>query len=556
MPGINWRHWQWLDDGAIPVASALSYAAWAYPAFAVYMRDPLTGVQNPGFSFWLCLGLLVGATAAGKAAARLERGAIWVVGGGFAALALSLGAVTVPWLDRPDPWLRDPPLLRAIAAAVVCALLLWWRGTRLAYADHHEETTRTFTVGALAMAAMVLLAHVRHGPASLGEAGQVAWFFALFLTVAVGFLLLMLSMFVRVDQRRIVSGEEAVLAVLVALVAGMLPVVPTPETLSGPIVLFVFSGLLARSLLGLSWVLNTQRGRGGVHLRVERGWLVMILGLTGAIVLLGLGLGQIVAPGAVRVVLRGLGLLLLPFVAVLAFLAMGALWVVVRVLTLIFSRLGLQFSQPPEPPPPPEGVPDWTANLSPLARGGIGTLVVLVLLALLGWALYRLARRLYASRSTPVPAAERRRTLFSLDLLQAQLRRTLRRVRGPRVGPFVPLEPGPAARRAVRTAYRRVLRRAIGQGAPRTRSETPRTYAETLARLSPPLRSMLRALTGAYEAARYGTVEPTRQEVRAAEEASQQIEGALREISRVDEGNGDADRGINGGRTRAPSRSG
>jgi hypothetical protein len=556
MRGINWRHWQWLDDGIIPVASALSYAAWAYPAFAAYMRDPLSGAQNPGFTFWLCLGLLLGAMAAGKVATRTERGAVFVVAGGFAALALSLGAVIVPWLDRPDPWLRDPPLLRAMAAAGFCALFLWWRGTRLAYADHHEETMRTFVVGVLAMATMVVLAHVHHGPTSLSEAGQMAWLFALFITVGVGFLLLMFSMFVRVDPRKIVSGEEAVVALLVVLVAGMLPDGPSPEALSGPIVLLVFAGLLARSMLGLSWVLNTQRGRGSVRLRVEPGWLAVILGLASAIVLLGLGLGQILTPGVVRAVLRGLSLLLLPVVAVLAFVTMGALWVVVRVLTLILSRLGLQFPAPQEPPPPPEGVPDWTLNLSPLARGGIGTLVAVLLLALIGWGLYRLARRLYARRSALIPAGERRQALFSLELLQAQVRHALGRVRRRRGSPFVPLDRDSAARRAVRTAYRRVLRRAIGQGTPRTRSETPRSYAETLAHLSPSLHSLLRALTMAYEAARYGTVAPSSEEVRAAEEAAQQIEGALRKVSRADEGGEGTDRGLNGDRTRAPSRSG
>ena len=556
MPGINWKHWQWLDDGIIPVASALSYAAWAYPAFAAYMRDPPSGARNPGFSFWLCLGLLLSATAAGKAAARTERGAILVVAGGFAAPALSLGAVIVPWLDRPGPWLHDPSLLRAGAAATVCALLLWWRGTRLAYADHHEETMRTFTVGVLAMAAMIVLAHVRHGPASLSEAGHVAWLFALFLTVAVGFMLLMFSMFVRVDPRRIVSGEEAVVAVLVVLGSGVLPAGPPPEALSGPIVLLVFAGLLARSMLGLSWVLNTQRGRGSVRLRIEPGWLAVILGLASGIVLLGLGLGQILTPGVVRAVLRGLSLLLLPLVAILAFVTMGALWVVVRVLTLIFSRLGLQFNAPQEPPPPPENVPDWTLNLSPLARGGIGTLVAVLLLALIGWGLYRLARRLYARRSAPVPAAERRQPLFSLELLQAQVRHALERVRHRSGSPFVSLDRGSAARRAVRAAYRRVLRRAIGQGAPRTRSETPRSYAETLARLSPPVRSLLRALTAAYEAARYGTAAPSREDVRAAEAAAEQIEGALRKVGRVVEGGEKVDRELNGDRTRAPSRSG
>jgi hypothetical protein len=249
-------------------------------------------------------------------------------------------------------------------------------------------------------------------------------------------------------------------------------------------------------------------------------------------------------------------LLLLPLVAVLAFVAMGAMWVVVRVLTLILSRIGLQFPAPQEPPPPPEGVPEWTLNLPPLARGGIGTFVAILLLALLGWGLYRLARRLYARRSALLPAAERRQALFSLELLQTQVRHALGRVRRRGSSPFVPLDRDSAARRAVRAAYRRVLRRAIGQGAPRTRSETPRSYAETLAHLSPPVRSLLRALTAAYETARYGTAAPSRDEVRAAEEAAQQIEGTLRKLRRADEGGEDADRELNGDRTRAPSRSG
>jgi MFS family permease len=529
MPGINSRSWRWLDDGVIPLATVLAYTAWAYPAFAAYMRDPLSGLQNPGFSFWLCLGLLVGATVAGKVAVHVERGVLLVMGGGFAAIAISLGAVIVPWLDRPDPWLHDPPLLRAIGAALVCALLLWWRGVRLAYADHHEETMRTFVVGTLALAAMILLAHARHGPPSLSRAGNVVWLLALLVTLAVGFLLFAFSMFLRVDQVKIVSGGEAVVAVMVVLLGGMLPVVPRPEVLSGPIVLLVSSGLLARSMLSLSWVLNTQRGYGGVRLRVDPGWLVVILSLTSAIVLVGLGLGQVLTPGAVRGVLGALRVLWMPVLAVFAFVFLTAAWVILRVLSAIFARLGLQFPEPPaEPPPEAENPTGWALNLPPLARGGIGALIVLALLALVGWILYRVAKRLYASRHTLVAVPEQRRTLFSLDLLQAQVRRTMGHLWRPRIGPFVPLDPGSAARRTVRVAYRRVLSRAIGQGIPRDRYQTPRTYAETLARLSPQLRSLLQALTAAYEAARYGTAAPSPEEVRVAQDASLQIEGSLR----------------------------
>jgi hypothetical protein len=96
----------------------------------------------------------------------------------------------------------------------------------------------------------------------------------------------------------------------------------------------------------------------------------------------------------------------------------------------------------------------------------------------------------------------------------------------------VPLDPGSAARRAVRVAYRRVLSQAIGRGLPRDRNQTPRAYAEALARLSPRLRALLQSLTTAYEAARYGTVAPSADEVEAAQDASLQIEGALRSVAR------------------------
>jgi MFS family permease len=529
MPGTNSRSWQWLDEGVIPLASSLAYAAWAYPAFAVYMRDPLTGSQNPGFTFWLCLGLLLGASASGRFATRIERGALLVVGGGFAAIAIALGAILIPWLDRPGPWLRDVPLLRATGAALVCTLLLWWRGVRLAYVDHHQETMGTFVVGTLALAAMVLLTHARHGPPLLNRVGSMAWLFALLVTLGVGLLIFSFSMFLRVDQTKVVSAGEAVVAVMVVLLSGALPLVPEPTTLSGPIVLFVFSGLLARSLLSLSWVLNTQRGHGGVRLRVDPGWLVVILSLTGAIVLLGLGLGQVLTPDAVRGLLRALRVIWMPVLAVLAFVFLSAAWVVLRVLSAIMSRLGLAFPEPPpEPPPEAEELTGRALDLPPLVQGGIGVLVVLALLALVGWILYRVARRLSAARHAPATVSERRRPLFSLDLLQAQLRRALGGLRRSRTGPFVPLDPGPAARRAVRLAYRRVLSRAMGQGLPRDRDQTPRAYAERLARLSPQLRSLLQSLTAAYEAARYGTVPPSADEVHAAEDASLQIEGALR----------------------------
>ena len=52
--------------GVLPLAAAVSYVSWAYPAFATYVRDAETGTPHPRFTFWLCLGTLLAGTIAGR----------------------------------------------------------------------------------------------------------------------------------------------------------------------------------------------------------------------------------------------------------------------------------------------------------------------------------------------------------------------------------------------------------------------------------------------------------------------------------------------------------
>ena len=107
MPGIALKRWHWLDNGLLPVAAAVMYAAWAYPLFAVHVRDPSTGVRHAGFTFWLCLGILLGGAAAGRIAGRLHRGAALVVGGGFAAILICLLLVAPSGLEGVGSWFAE-----------------------------------------------------------------------------------------------------------------------------------------------------------------------------------------------------------------------------------------------------------------------------------------------------------------------------------------------------------------------------------------------------------------------------------------------------------------
>ena len=85
MLGITFRRWNWIDNGVIPLAAIVMTATWGYPLFSSFMRDPSTGIRNPGFSFWLCIGLLVGGYLAGRLASDNAMGIVIVVVGGFIA---------------------------------------------------------------------------------------------------------------------------------------------------------------------------------------------------------------------------------------------------------------------------------------------------------------------------------------------------------------------------------------------------------------------------------------------------------------------------------------
>ena len=95
MPGTALKRWNWLEDALIPLAAALMQAAWVYPLFAIFTRNTVTGEQNPGFTFWLCLGVTLAGVVAGKMASRNNAGVVIVAVGGFAAIWIAL-LLTVP----------------------------------------------------------------------------------------------------------------------------------------------------------------------------------------------------------------------------------------------------------------------------------------------------------------------------------------------------------------------------------------------------------------------------------------------------------------------------
>ena len=526
MPGTAWTRWHWLDDGVLPLAAAVSYVSWAYPAFATYVRDAETGASHPGFTFWLCLGTLLGGTVAGRWASRMQRGTLIVLGGASAAVLLSVFLIAPADLGPDGSW-REAPFLRMAIAVCVCALLLWWRGVRLAHADHHEETSRTFTVGTVALAGLAIIGHLYGRPETPGRSGTAIWLLLAAAVIAAALVLLTLRFFAVADEQKLLSGGEVIFGFCVVLLSATLPSVPSPEELSGPILMFVFSGLVTQALLGLSWVLNNQRGRGGVRLHIDRGWLAVVLVVVVAIVGVGLLVGQVLTPRAVRSALTWLSVLWIPLAVVLSFVLFTVAWVAMQAMVFLLSRLAIRFPSLPDPPTEELENLERSLELPDAARQGITVLAVWLVLALVVWILVRAARRLRPRVGTSGGAAEHRWTIFSLPLLQEQVRSLLVALRARVPSPFVGLGPGRDARRAVRMAYRQILKRAIGLGVPRESGQTPEAYAEALSSRYPEERDPLETLTTAYDAARYGLDPLPPEQVRAAQDASARIDAGL-----------------------------
>jgi len=111
--GAVWKRWNWLEDALIPLFAVLMHASWAFPLFALYLRNGTTGAANPGFGFGLCFAVLAGGFFAGRLASQNRLGLVIVAVGGLAAIWIALllvmpeGSQDLQFLGRRHPGPRQ-----------------------------------------------------------------------------------------------------------------------------------------------------------------------------------------------------------------------------------------------------------------------------------------------------------------------------------------------------------------------------------------------------------------------------------------------------------------
>lgn len=548
MLGITFRRWNWIDNAVIPLAAMVMTASWGYPLFASFMRSPATGVRNPGFSFWLCIGLLVGGYLAGRLASENTMGIVIVIIGGLAAIVISL-LLTVPSEGEPiDVWFLElfrfvergretGEILPVPLVIIILTTVLWTRGVRLA-SVRQSGAVSAFTVGLVAMTGLLLVSELL--PEDVGAstasgvlgtlASGLAPLFLISVPAAIVFTVLAPAL-----------GEWATTAGEVSMVAGLLflnlimPFGPSAGQMVGWLLLFLASGLATLALISVSTTLQEQQRLTGIHLRVDRYWVLIMLVVVGIILVGGLMIGQILAP---QTVLRILSLLL----PIWRFVREILLYIILVFAYLFFSLIepllaGLQQRDARDiatlvSPVQPESMEELTREATEIPPiFGIILQVILILgaLGVIALLFYLAARSREGRARDADEVLETRETILSADLLQEQLRglwNALRRRR--RQSIFVDLGPVGDPRRLVREMYQRVLALAMDRDRPRQKQQTPETYSPTLASLCPEEQASVEELTRVYAVARYGTAPPTDAEVQTARAAFERIQSALR----------------------------
>jgi hypothetical protein len=423
------------------------------------------------------------------------------------------------------------------------ALGYWWIGRRSARWWYGLETL--FAV-ALCVGASLLAIALSYVPSSSFDALDFSWLTRLDNDLAangsaVSRAVLIVGVFAYLGWRAVSTGRRlpdvsgakrrftfsfaALVLASVALVA--LPAGPR-SLVGGLLVLLlpadVFAGLLASALARRQ---EAQAARAESAQIDSRRWMGAALILSGLVVLIALALGALINLDGISALLGHLG----PVGQLLNNALNGTILLLERVFSTLFDGLvewirqairsgGRSTVQPaPQPTPTGPGVKDSTPEQWRFLVLALLSVFVSLSLILLAYVFMRLLRR--EEEAAPEEAIdEERSALDGRALLREQMRDLLDRFRR---SPGVAPDPLPAG--SVRSLYRDVLAAAAKRGIGRFKAETPDEFSSRLAGAvgDGAERTDVATLTDAYDRARYGEREPTRDEGDALRAASQRV---------------------------------
>ena len=482
MKRINWIH-----SIIIPAATALMVATWVAPALRWLIRSTGADAAAPvPATLFIALLIFAGVGAARFALnpdrTRQQRN-VSVIGGGLIAIVVT---IALTYRDQfPSSFLRGLIDWRDSVSPEVIVLiglgLVWWRGIAAGRDDalNDESFEGTFYRGVAALAGLLVVN----------------------------------------TATRFVSQDDILLSVLTFFTIAV----------AGLALINIERARVRQNSFGMTWR------------KIYRQWSATILSVVAIILLLGLGITNLAAPGTVgrwwaslQPLFEALGsfiatlltllytiaaFLATPLIPILQWLAQLLLNVIMAGLTILHN-LGAAFNQA-------RVQQDFDNFLNSqtfiVVSRSVALFMVLAAIAIAAIWWLRRSRRLAAK-----PTDEIRDSIASRELLWAQLKNLVARWRsGSRltVPPlYLPLATANDDPRAIiRRAYRAMLEWARLLGRSRFPYQTPLMYADMLAADMPQIRSAIADLTQAYLLARYSIDPLPPDEARRAQAALDQV---------------------------------
>lgn len=474
------RHFSWIDDGVLPYALAGLRALWIWLLLHLLYTSLLPG-QGDMLGGGTVFGLLAGGTLtsqvfvfrAGEGRAAERRAALYGALIGLAAVLLALyagpGRAVAPLLN--PTWLAvigQQPGVTVVTVLPAAGLWLWGILTGRERV-YHETLLRSFAVGLVALLAAMIFSYA---------------------------------------ARLLPTG------LVVGVLAG-----------------FVALGLVSLAIASLQETRRFEGARAEQSLPMARYWWGTVGSTVALLLLLGLLLAQLLAPGTLEAIadllaaaLRAVGWLLSWIILIIAYPILKLFEWLAR-----FIHLPESEGEPFEMRVPE----DLTRQFEELAQDnatGPGSqfpwwVVIALVAALVIVVVFVLAFRRFRAFAEEGEIEETRESILSLDLLKAQLAEWLRR-RGARTEAQPPpyaLLIGESPQVRVRRTYQALLVWANGRGLARPPGLTPGDYAQVLSNAYPAYRSQFGAITSAYDQARYSPLPLPAEWADRAEVAWQQV---------------------------------
>jgi hypothetical protein len=478
MSGSDWKRWNWLERGVIPLLSALMFAAWLRPIYQALLNWSLVSPSGLHYPLWLIV-LIPLAISTLQRALQERGGSRWWT----ASLALLLIVAALVYLAPEGADFFRQPLnaLREVLASLArfqgklpAALLLLvlnavlvLRGMTADWTSH-DELWGSFVIGVLALGVLMLLRPAITAPLGLGRA--------------------MAS--------------------------------------------FLLWGLLALAVIAVTNTLTSQRALGKKAPTVSRHWLVVVGVSVGLVIAVGWALGLLFSPETVAEVMHWFDPLRRFVGRMFSWLLTAIVYLIFLVLEPLINWLASLIAK--REMPKIELVKPFAIELEELAQeeaqtgaaipwGAIaaGLIVLAIIISIiLVW-----RRRQHVHTTGPVD--EQREYIGSLDLFLSQLRDLLNISRRQRRALFLEELDGSDPRTRVRLLYRRLLMLGRSIEQPRMPEQTPAAYARRLSRIRPSESADLQTLTQAYHLARYSDEALSAEQMAAAEQATKRIEAAF-----------------------------